>query len=132
MPIAPAAAPEPLAASAPVSACTGPCPGRVGPELVDAIAKRAKQAHRCYDTALAGDKTLRGRVTVRMTIGADGRVCQASADSDNKAMEAVASCVAGTYRANTGDLRFPPPDNGCVVVNAPINFIPRADDAGSP
>ena len=105
--------------------CPGSCPGHVGPALGDAIAKRAKQAHRCYDNDLAGDKTLRGRVTVRMTIGADGRVCQASAESDSKPMEAVASCVAGMYRANTGDLHFRSPDDGCAIVNAPINFVPR-------
>jgi hypothetical protein len=124
-----AAAPttEPTPAPSP---CGGKCPGRVGPALVDAIAKRAKQAHRCYDNALATDRTLRGKVTVRMMIGADGRVCEVNAESDNKAMGAVASCVAGFYR--TGDAQFPPPDNGCAVVNAPINFIPRADDAGAP
>ena len=122
---APAAAPGP-------AACGGKCSGKAGNALVEAIAKRAKTAHRCYDNALASDKTVRGKVNVRLTIGVDGGVCEVSAASDNKAMDAVASCVAALYRKNTGDLRFPAPDDGCVAVNLPVNFVPRPDDAGAP
>ena len=128
-----AAAPPPHAAlAAAADPCGGTCPGHVGPALVEAIATRAKQAHRCYDNALAADRTLRGRVTVRMTIGSDGRVCDVRADSDKPPMEAVAGCVAGFYRKNTGDERFPAPEGGCAIVNAPLVFVPRADDAGAP
>lgn len=136
--VASATPPPPVDAPAPPETppapppCGGKCPGHVGPALVDAIAKRAKQAHRCYDKALATDSTLRGKVTVRMMIGADGRVCEVSADSETKAMDSVASCVAGFYRTTSGDAQFPPPENGCVLVNAPVNFIPRGADAGGP
>ncbi|HSO36401.1 MAG TPA: AgmX/PglI C-terminal domain-containing protein, partial [Labilithrix sp.] len=102
-------------------ACGGLCPGHVGSALVEAIGKRARQARRCYESALATDKTLRGRVALRITIGADGRICEATADVDNKAMEGVATCVAALYRAP--DVRLPPPDDGCAIVNAPISFI---------
>jgi hypothetical protein len=76
-------------------ACGGRCSGRVGPALVDALGFRAKQAHRCYDDAPAIDKKVRGKVSVRLTIGADGRVCAVTARSDNTSMEDVAKCVAG-------------------------------------
>jgi hypothetical protein len=122
-----ASAPEPVA-----GACGGRCSGRVGPALVDALGVRVKQAHRCYDNALAIDKTVRGKVSVRMKIGADGRVCDVTARSDNTSMVDVAKCVAAFYRANTGQLSFPLPDNGCVDVDLPINFVPRPDDAGAP
>lgn len=132
----PPAAPPPAATVSPAPAaqaadpCAGKCTGHVGPALIEAIALRAKQAHRCYDTGLATDRTLRGRVSVHMTIGADGRVCDVRGDSD-KPMEAVASCVANFYRSSAADARLPAPEGGCAVVNAPINFIPR-DDAGAP
>jgi hypothetical protein len=111
--------------------CGGSCRGSPGPELVAAIGKRAKKAHRCYDQGLAKDKTLRGRVTVKLVIGSDGRVCSAKADSE-KSMEDVASCVAAFFRAAQGEQSLPAPDNGCADINAPLVFVPRPDDAGAP
>ena len=52
--------------------------------------------------------------------------------SDSTSMGEVAKCVAGFYRANPGELSLPLPDNGCVDVNLPIDFVPRPDDAGIP
>ncbi len=40
------------------------CTGSSGSELETALQFREKQAHRCYDNALAQDPTLRGKVTV--------------------------------------------------------------------
>ena len=103
----PADSPPSAAHAAPAAdPCAEKCAGHVGPALVEAIAFRAKQAHRCYDSGLAADRTLRGRVAVHMTIGADGSVCHVRADSD-KPMEAVATCVAAYYRSSTGASRFP-------------------------
>jgi len=125
-PLTEVARPEPARAA---SACAAKCSGRVVPALVEAIAVRAKQAHRCYDKALATDKTLRGKVTVHITIGTDGHVCEVAAESDG-AMQPVAACVAAFYRAT--ERGFPPPEDGCVELNAPLNFLPRPDDAGAP
>lgn len=96
---------------------------------MDAIGKRAKQARRCYESALASDATLRGRVLLRITIGNDGRVCEATGTSETKAMEGVATCVAALFRST--ETTLPPPEGGCAVVNAPINFVPTPD-AGAP
>lgn len=110
-------------------ACGGVCAGHVGPALVVALQKRAQRSRRCYEVALASDKTLRGRVNVRMIVGRDGSLCQVSAEADEKAMATVASCVADSYRATE---RLPAPEGGCAQLNGPIMFVPRADDAGAP
>ena len=129
-----AVTPPPSVASAtPVAdVCAGRCAGHAGQALVEALGYRAKQAHRCYDNALAIDKTVRGRVIVQAKIGADGRVCAVSAKSDVAAMSDVATCVAEFYRGKTLGPSFPPPDDGCIEVAQPINFVPRVDDAGTP
>jgi hypothetical protein len=41
------------------------CTGTSGTELENALGFRAKQAHRCYDNALAQDPTLRGKLVPR-------------------------------------------------------------------
>jgi hypothetical protein len=109
-------------------ACAAPCRGRVGDELVAALSFRAKQAHRCYDRALAADATLQGRVLVRVRIGADGRVCRAVGEAEGP-MRAVADCTTGYF---SGSGSVPRPAGGCVDVDVPIAFLPRQDDAGAP
>jgi hypothetical protein len=128
-----AAGPAPTALAAEGGACASKCTGRVGQALVEALQKRAIQSHRCYDAALAKDKTVRGRVKVHAKIAADGHFCEVTADSDDKAMAQVASCVAASYRDSAiAAASLPPPDDGCAVVDAPINFVPRADTAPAP
>ncbi|MEO6576719.1 MAG: hypothetical protein ABIP89_22925, partial [Polyangiaceae bacterium] len=53
------------------------CSGGTTPELENALGFRAKQAHRCYDTALAQDNTLQGKVSISVRIAANGNVCNA-------------------------------------------------------
>lgn len=98
------------------------CTGTAGPELENALGFRAKQAHRCYDNALAQDPTLRGKVTVAVRVGSNGQVCSANIASNDMGSSSVASCVAGYFRG----VSFPSPKGGgCVDVNIPINFVPR-------
>lgn len=98
------------------------CTGTAGPELENALGFRAKQAHRCYDNALAQDPTLRGKVTVAVRVGSNGQVCSANVASNDMGSSVVASCVAGYFRGAS----FPAPKGGgCVDVNIPINFVPR-------
>ncbi len=126
--------PEPIDAATPdvdAGVCGGRCTGRAGSALVEALSFRARQAHRCYDNALAQDKSIRGKVIVRVRLGADGRVCDVNAQSEDAAMADVATCVAGFYRANTAARSFPPPDDGCIDVAVPINFVPRGEQSGS-
>jgi hypothetical protein len=98
-------------------ACTG---ARTG-ELETALSFRARQAHRCYDNALATDPTLRGKVAIAVRIGANGTVCSAGVASNEISNPMVANCVANQFRMGA----FPSPKGGCLDVNVPINFVPR-------
>lgn len=98
------------------------CSGGSSSDIESALAFRAKQAHRCYDNALAQDPTLRGKVSISVRIGANGQACSASvANNELASAPAVASCVAGYFRGQS----FPTPRGGCLDVNIPINFVPR-------
>jgi hypothetical protein len=46
------------------------CGGATTSELETMLQFRVKQAHRCYDTALAQDPTLRGKVSIAVRVGA--------------------------------------------------------------
>ncbi|MBX3208627.1 MAG: AgmX/PglI C-terminal domain-containing protein [Labilithrix sp.] len=97
------------------------CAGTSSSELETALQFRVKQAHRCYDSALAQDPTLRGKVTVAVRIGANGQVCTAGIASNEMSSQQVAQCVSNSFR----NANFPSPKGGCVDVNIPINFVPR-------
>lgn len=97
------------------------CSGTSGGELETMLQFRVKQAHRCYDNALAQDPTLRGKITVAVRIGANGQACSAGVASNEMGSQQVASCVTGYFRGAS----FPAPKGGCVDVNIPINFVPR-------
>lgn len=77
----------------------------------------------CYEQELPGDPKLAGRVTVRFTIGTDGKVIHASAAG----MPTVEDCVAAVIST----IQFPPPRGGGIVnVNYP--FIFQQADPGPP
>lgn len=97
------------------------CVGSSSSELETALQFRVRQAHRCYDNALAQDPTLRGKVTVGVRIGANGQVCSAGIASNEMSSQQVAQCVSGYFRG----ANFPAPRGGCLDVNIPINFVPR-------
>ena len=97
------------------------CSGTTTNELETQIAYRAKQAHRCYDTALAQDNTLKGHVTLKVRIGSNGAVCDAAVTGNDMGVDSVARCVAQTFRASRS---FPPPKGNCTEVNVPISFVP--------
>lgn len=125
-PPVPEAGPEPVkkAAARPTinSQCdVKQCSGSAGPELEKALQLRVRQAHRCYDTALEQDATLRGKVTLAVRVGANGQVCSARVASNEMGSSQVASCVTGFFRGAS----FPLPKGGCIDANIPINFIPR-------
>lgn len=97
------------------------CTGAHSAELEQMLAFRVKQAHRCYDSALTQDPTLRGKMSIAVRIGANGTTCSASVASNEMGSSQVASCVLGYFRGTN----FPPPKGGCADVNIPINFVPR-------
>ena len=97
------------------------CGGAVTPDLETALAFRAKQAHRCYDSALAQDSTLEGKVTISVRIGGGGAVCGANVASNDLSNPKVGECIANMFR---GTGHFPPPKGGCLDANVPISLMP--------
>ena len=116
--------------SGPVTTVRGPgpnpcevktCKGSASSDLEAALQFRAKQAHRCYDNALASDNTLQGKVTLNIKIGSNGAMCGVSVASNELSNAGVAQCVANSFRSAAN---FPAPKGGCVEINLPINFKP--------
>lgn len=97
------------------------CNGVTSGDLESALAFRAKQAHACYDSALANDSTLKGKITISVRLASNGQVCSASVASNDMGSPAVAQCVANKFR-QTG--QFPAPKGGCADINVPVNFVP--------
>ncbi len=97
------------------------CSGSATPDLETALAFRAKQAHRCYDQALAQDSTLQGKVQISVRVASNGNVCSAGVASNDMGNPSVAQCVARTF-ASAG--HFPAPKGGCIDANVPISFVP--------
>jgi hypothetical protein len=98
--------------------CDAKCGGAWPPDLASALQGRAAQARRCYNSALAQDNSLKGRVTIAIKIAPNGSVCSASVAQTD--MPAVGGCVAGVFRGGT----FPAPRGGCVDATVPMNFVP--------
>lgn len=98
------------------------CTGATTSELEQMLAFRVKQAHRCYDQALALDSTLKGKVSISVRIGANGGVCSAGIASNDMGSPNVANCVVNNYFRGAN---FPAPKGGCADINIPINFVPR-------
>ncbi len=96
------------------------CSGQSNAELEGQLAFRVRQARRCYNAALTQDNTLKGKLSVRVRVGANGQVCAANVTSDEIGNAALANCVASTFRG----ANFPTPKGGCLDVNVPVNFVP--------
>lgn len=100
-----------------VKTCNGTSTG----DLESALAFRAKQAHRCYDMALAQDNTLKGRIGITVRVASNGNLCRADVANNDMGMPQVAQCVANMFRQSQ---HFPAPKGGCVDVTVPISFVP--------
>ena len=101
--------------------CDGPCKGKVTGTLQSALRARAGQARRCYERALRLNPTLKGRLTVNVTVGAAGQVCSASISNNTLGDASVSSCALGSFQGAT----LPPPQGGCVNTRVPVNFVPK-------
>ena len=97
------------------------CSGKTTPEVENALAFRAKQAHRCYDMALTQDPELKGHVSITVRVAQNGQVCAANITDNDMGTASVANCVLNMFRSAG---HFPPPKGGCVDAKVPISFIP--------
>jgi len=104
------------------SGCDGKCSGSLTPELEQAIQIRGVQTRRCYNSALAVDSQLKGRVTITVRVGPGGNVCSANVTSNDMGSPGVASCAANIFRASQS---YPQPHGGCVELGVPLSFVPQ-------
>jgi len=94
------------------------CEGEVTPALRGALEARRAGGRRCYQKALAQNAGLSGKLSVRLRVARDGRVCSAEQSSDQLKDPTLSSCVLGLYRGAT----LPKPSGGCVLVDVPLTF----------
>ncbi|MGH7283389.1 MAG: hypothetical protein ACRELY_17820, partial [Polyangiaceae bacterium] len=67
------------------------CNGTTTSDLESALAFRAKQAHRCYDSALANDSTLQGKMELQLRVASNGNLCTADVASNDMGTPTVAT-----------------------------------------
>jgi hypothetical protein len=101
--------------------CDQTCNGVATSDLQTALAFRAKQAHRCYDTALAQDPSIQGHVKIGVRVASNGTVCSANVASNDLSNPNVGGCIANMFRQSG---HFPAPKGGCVDANVPIVLMP--------
>ncbi|NOU28543.1 MAG: AgmX/PglI C-terminal domain-containing protein [Polyangiaceae bacterium] len=96
--------------------------GRLPPEVIQRIVRGSMpRMRRCYESGLARNPKLAGRVTTRFVIGRDGAVSQVIDGGSDLADKAVGECVRRAF----GVLSFPEPEGGIVTVTYPITFAPN-------
>ena len=126
-PVLPATLPAPKKEGEPVKKPDAPPPEpeeKLGfcekGDIESVIKARTGSIKFCYERELQMQTDLTGRVVVRLKIGANGAVTDASS-SGNMPSKSVHSCVVKAMRA----LKFKPPaGGGACVVSYPFNFQP--------
>ncbi len=105
-------------------------PGHDQEQVRSVIVANRGDIRECYDRVLEHAPHLRGKVTVRFIINADGSVREPSAIQNTVGDEGLAQCIASKMTA----WRFPPVAyGGAVVVTYPFLFKPLQEpDAGVP
>ena len=96
--------------------------GRLPPETIQRVVRANFGRYRaCYQSALATNPNLQGRVVVNFVIGRSGAVSSANGGGDLP-NSAVINCVAGAFSG----LTFPQPEHGIVTVSYPLVFTPAS------
>lgn len=91
------------------------------PAVVRVVRGQVGQFRRCYEDALRGDPSLRGRITVRFTVSVDGRVTEATAAADPAGLAPVGHCILGHLRTEA----FPRPHEAAADFSFPFSFAPE-------
>ena len=96
----------------------GPCYGSITEDLESALGGKCRLARRCYETELANNPDLKGRVSVRVHVASNGALCSATVESDETGSPHMGACVASLFRGTV-----PIPSAGCFEGLVPCNFI---------
>ncbi len=95
--------------------------GTPSPAVIQSIVRSNYDAfRRCYESALARDPKMEGRLDVRFEITAEGKVMRARIAENTLPDCDAARCVRDNFRS----LLFPKPQGGIVTVTYPIMFSP--------
>lgn len=95
--------------------------GRLPPEVIQRVVRQNFGRFRaCYQTGLARNPNLEGRVAARFVIARDGAVSNVANGGSDLPDAAVVGCVLSAFYG----LSFPQPDNGIVTVTYPIVLSP--------
>ena len=94
--------------------------GTLKASAVSRVIRRGMRAIRtCYQRALKRNPKLSGKVAIRLTIAATGKVTSVEIEENSMGDAQVASCIRGYAKR----WRFPPPDGGeTAEVAVPFNF----------
>lgn len=91
--------------------------GQIDKSAVARVFSRRKGAIKyCYEKALKGNPNVRGKVTIRFTIGPAGRITDISASGNTTGNSEIASCIIDKVRG----WRFDPPSGGSVTFSYPF------------
>ena len=97
--------------------------GRLPPEVIQRIVRQNFGRFRlCYENGLRTNPTLSGRVSAKFVIDKNGNVQSTQDGGSDLPDQGVVSCVVRGF----GNLSFPQPESGTVVVVYPIIFNPGA------
>lgn len=104
--------------------------GELKLDLVRGVIKQhIGEVRLCYETELAKNLELAGRVTVRFTIDSEGKVAEPKVKSSTLNSPAVEKCITDAL----GVWEFPKPRRGTVAVEYPFMLVsaePEADKSG--
>ncbi len=101
--------------------CASPCEGEVNSAFKAALRTRARLAQGCYMAALRQNEMLRGKLTIALRIGPNGRACSASVTDDSLGSAAVSACIKKRFM----DATYPAPRGGCVDAAVPLNLVAK-------
>lgn len=95
--------------------------GSLDPKQISAaIKRRLAGIKNCYEQALKRNPKLAGKIVIAFVIDENGKVSEASVDSDSMGDSGVAKCIISLIRR----VRFPKPDDGTVEASFPFVFTP--------
>ena len=94
-------------------------PGGVDPAKTQLVVRsHLSEIQRCYERGKMDDPDLRGRVTVRIAISANGAVSDAGIDGSTLGNGGVEGCMTSAVRS----WKFPAPTAGGAVISYPFNL----------
>jgi hypothetical protein len=86
---------------------------------------QAAKIKRCYNAELAADRTLAGKMSVKIRLGDNGGVCSTEMHG-SEMPDTLDRCALRVF----GEGSYPAPLGGCVDVVVPLSFQAMAPDGG--